>query len=436
MLLHRAAPNIGRTPHLGRTAPPRRVRRHAARRRPVTHAPTGCAQTVLGPVEPAALGVVMPHEHLFVDLTCMFDPPTEASDRSRAYAPFSLEQLGWIRTHYFRHLRTSTLDDEERRRLRGRPLQGGRRLDDRRRLHAGYRPRPARARAALAGDGRPRRHGDRLLRRLDAPARGRRDERGRRHPAAGRRDRGGRRPRPAPSRRPGLGSGRPSARGSGPGSSRRRRPTRSTPRSGRCSERRPRASARPARGSRCTSAATRTRRSRSSTSLREAGADLDRCSLDHLDLRVERTETLLGIAETGCFLEFDLFGHESSYYPLTAPRHAERRPAARRRRRPRRPRAHAAAPRLAGHLHAAPARPLRRARLQARRRARRHADARARAGPRSDIDDDPRRQPRPPADLRREPQLSGFASASAAPRSPAARRRRCARRDPARAERR
>ena len=70
--------------------------------------------------------------------------------------------------------------------------------------------------------------------------------------------------------------------------------------------------------------------------LREAGADLGRCSLDHLDLRVERTETLLRIAESGCFLEFDLFGHESSYYPLTAPRHAERRPAARRRRRPRR----------------------------------------------------------------------------------------------------
>ena len=52
--------------------------------------------------------------------------------------------------------------------------------------------------------------------------------------------------------------------------------------------------------------------------LREAGADLGRCSLDHLDLRVERTETLLRIAESGCFLEFDLFGHESSYYPLTA----------------------------------------------------------------------------------------------------------------------
>jgi phosphotriesterase-related protein len=52
--------------------------------------------------------------------------------------------------------------------------------------------------------------------------------------------------------------------------------------------------------------------------LGEAGADLTRCSLDHLDLRVERTETLLRIAESGCMLEFDLFGHESSYYPLTA----------------------------------------------------------------------------------------------------------------------
>ena len=43
----------------------------------------------------------------------MFDPPTEASDRSRAYAPFSLEHLGWIRTHYFRHHPNLALDDEE-----------------------------------------------------------------------------------------------------------------------------------------------------------------------------------------------------------------------------------------------------------------------------------------------------------------------------------
>ena len=34
---------------------------------------TGKVQTVLGLVEPEALGVTMPHEHLFVDLSCMFD---------------------------------------------------------------------------------------------------------------------------------------------------------------------------------------------------------------------------------------------------------------------------------------------------------------------------------------------------------------------------
>jgi phosphotriesterase-related protein len=51
--------------------------------------------------------------------------------------------------------------------------------------------------------------------------------------------------------------------------------------------------------------------------LDDAGADLTRASMDHLELRVERMETLLEIAATGCFLEFDMFGHESSYYPLT-----------------------------------------------------------------------------------------------------------------------
>jgi len=30
-----------------------------------------------------------------------------------------------------------------------------------------------------------------------------------------------------------------------------------------------------------------------------------------------RFETLLELAEAGCLLEFDMFGHESSYYPLT-----------------------------------------------------------------------------------------------------------------------
>ena len=62
---------------------------------------------------------------------------------------------------------------------------------------------------------------------------------------------------------------------------------------------------------------TRTRPGRSLDVLAGAGADLSRLSLDHLELRVQRFETLLELAETGCMLELDMFGHESSYYPLT-----------------------------------------------------------------------------------------------------------------------
>jgi predicted metal-dependent phosphotriesterase family hydrolase len=61
-------------------------------------------QTVLGPVEPEQLGIVLPHARVFVDLTSLFVPPREAGERGRAHRPFSLEHLGWIRYHqYFGH---------------------------------------------------------------------------------------------------------------------------------------------------------------------------------------------------------------------------------------------------------------------------------------------------------------------------------------------
>ena len=48
--------------------------------------------------------------------------------------------------------------------------------------------------------------------------------------------------------------------------------------------------------------------------LREAGADLERTIIGHLDRTVFLRETLLQIAESGCYLEWDLFGTEQSYY--------------------------------------------------------------------------------------------------------------------------
>ena len=50
--------------------------------------------------------------------------------------------------------------------------------------------------------------------------------------------------------------------------------------------------------------------------LREAGADLDRTIMGHLDRTVFVRDNLKRIAEAGCYMEWDLFGNEASYYPL------------------------------------------------------------------------------------------------------------------------
>jgi phosphotriesterase-related protein len=50
--------------------------------------------------------------------------------------------------------------------------------------------------------------------------------------------------------------------------------------------------------------------------LEDAGADLGRTVMSHLDRTVFRRQTLLEIAESGCYLEWDLFGREESLYPF------------------------------------------------------------------------------------------------------------------------
>ena len=48
--------------------------------------------------------------------------------------------------------------------------------------------------------------------------------------------------------------------------------------------------------------------------LREADADLSRTIIGHLDRTVFRRDTLRRIAQSGCYMEWDLFGQEHSYY--------------------------------------------------------------------------------------------------------------------------
>jgi phosphotriesterase-related protein len=278
---------------------------------------SGKVQTVLGLVDPPELGVVMPHEHLFVDLTCMFDPPTQASDRGRAYAPFSLESLGWIRTHYFRHHPNLVLDDEETAAFEvglykaaggstivevstpgiGRDALALARLSRTTAVHivmaTGFyvaATHPAEV-AAMTEDDVAERMIEEIVDGVVL------------RPATG----GDQDWDPVPVRT-GIRAGIVKAAASHPLHPEERKVLRGA-----------------VAAQRATGAAITIHVGRHEDSaleildvLGEAGADLTRCSLDHLDLRVERTETLLRIAESGCMLEFDLFGHESSYYPLTA----------------------------------------------------------------------------------------------------------------------
>lgn len=74
----------------------------------------GKVQTVLGPIEPTELGVVLPHEHLLIDQTLggvHFVEPENLSDRALSRQPVSLENLTWVRYHTKDNLDNQILDD-------------------------------------------------------------------------------------------------------------------------------------------------------------------------------------------------------------------------------------------------------------------------------------------------------------------------------------
>jgi phosphotriesterase-related protein len=74
--------------------------------------PAGQIQTVLGPIPAGAAGVTLPHEHLLIDFAVMFAEPAAASDRGRAREPVSLANLGWVRQNFNSNLDNLRLLDE------------------------------------------------------------------------------------------------------------------------------------------------------------------------------------------------------------------------------------------------------------------------------------------------------------------------------------
>jgi len=73
----------------------------------------GQAQTVLGPVAGEAMGITLPHEHLLIDFEVMFVEPAAASEKGLAHQPVSLENLGWVRQNFNANLDNLRLLDEE-----------------------------------------------------------------------------------------------------------------------------------------------------------------------------------------------------------------------------------------------------------------------------------------------------------------------------------
>lgn len=73
---------------------------------------TGKIQTVLGLIEPEALGITLPHEHFFVDMQVWFEPPQLPSEKALAYQPVTMENLGWVRYNEYKNLDNVRLLDE------------------------------------------------------------------------------------------------------------------------------------------------------------------------------------------------------------------------------------------------------------------------------------------------------------------------------------
>ena len=74
----------------------------------------GKVQTVLRLIDGDELGLTLPHEHLLLDLSVRFKLMDESmTARVMAQKPVSLEMAGWLRFHIFENIDNLMLDDEE-----------------------------------------------------------------------------------------------------------------------------------------------------------------------------------------------------------------------------------------------------------------------------------------------------------------------------------
>ena len=73
----------------------------------------GKVQTVLGQINATDLGVTLAHDHVLIDGTFMYVEPEEISQKGLAHQKITLENRGWVGYHWTSNLDNVELKDEE-----------------------------------------------------------------------------------------------------------------------------------------------------------------------------------------------------------------------------------------------------------------------------------------------------------------------------------
>ncbi|MCH9010354.1 MAG: phosphotriesterase-related protein [Chloroflexi bacterium] len=261
----------------------------------------GKVQTVLGLVDPGDLGVASTHEHLLIDFSLMLRPPVVAPETDMTNAPLTLENMGWIRHNHYSNLNNLLMLDEEAAiaevALYG--ALGGGTIVDATTIGIGRNPR-ALVRIAQAtgvnivmGAGyyvaavhpadMDSKTEDEIAAQITSEVRDGVDDTSVRAGIIGE-----------------IGCTWPLA-------DNERKVLRAS-----------------ARAQRETGAAILIHPGRDEAApqeiievLAEAGADIERTIIGHLDRTITDLDVLSRLADSGCYLEWDLFGNESSHYPLS-----------------------------------------------------------------------------------------------------------------------
>ncbi|MBI2966058.1 MAG: aryldialkylphosphatase [Chloroflexi bacterium] len=70
-------------------------------------------QTVLGPVDPSDLGLTITHEHFLIDFRVVFLQPKGPGEDALAREPITLQNLGWVRFNWASSLENLRYEDEQ-----------------------------------------------------------------------------------------------------------------------------------------------------------------------------------------------------------------------------------------------------------------------------------------------------------------------------------